>query len=53
MGDFPNKYTRFCFEFGEYYDHVPFPTIDLEAFEHLFYMRDRCLRDPREKNKKR
>ena len=22
MGDFPNKYTRFCFEFGEYYDHV-------------------------------
>ena len=23
MGDFPNKYTRYCFEFGEYYDHRP------------------------------
>ena len=50
VGDFPNKYTRFCFEFGEYYDHVTFPTIDLEEFEHLFYMRDR---DRRCQSKKR
>lgn len=47
VGEFPNKYVRFSFEFGEYYDHVSFPELDLDKFEHLYYMRDRDRRNPR------